>query len=261
MDKNFLHLVRLHKEGCRYAVLRGGSRSGKTYAALRFLTLHAIRGSFRVASVVSESVPHLRRGAMRDFMNVIKDFEKYVEVQQSVREWRFPSGAMIEFFSADDASRLRGAQRDWLFVNEVNLLTKEEFTELDIRTAQKVIVDFNPVAKFWLYELLEEMGYDIKKIELVTTYKDNKYLDKAQIEAIEKRAKYEEWYRVYGLGEWGSSEGVAWYAWEIGDVPNGFWEAVGVDFGEGRSPPCRGWSATRQKDRQHSSERIGLRGD
>ena len=235
-DKNLLHLVRMRNRRSRYAVLRGGTRSGKTYAALRFIAAHALLGSFRICSVVAESIPHLRRGAQRDFNEIIRPFARFFKHNVTNREYEFASGAKVEFFSADDASRLRGAQRDWLFVNEVNLIKESEFTELDIRTREFVIVDFNPIARFWLNDLFAKMGIELSEVEIVTTYRDNPYLAKEQIAAIERRAANEEWYKVYGLGEWGESQGQAWYTWEVGEVEWGEWDVVGVDFGEGRSP-------------------------
>ena len=60
----------------------------------------------------------------------------------------------IEFFSADDDGKLRGARRDILFVNECNRITWEAFTQLEIRTREKVILDFNPVSRFWVHNKL-----------------------------------------------------------------------------------------------------------
>ena len=237
LDKNLRHLIEMRRRRARYALLRGGTRSGKTYAALRFIALNALAGVFRRCSVVSESIPHLRRGALRDFEQIVSRIRGVdITYKQSTKEFIFPGGTAVEFFSADDSARLRGAQRDWLFVNEVNLLDEKSFNELDVRTRDFVIADFNPVSRFWLNTLLESMGINIADIEVVTTYRDNPYLDTSQKEAIERRMGMREWWQVYGTGEWGNSQGQAWYAWEAAPVDWGDWDYVGVDFGEGRSP-------------------------
>jgi phage terminase large subunit len=178
-------------------------------------------------------MPHLRRGALRDFKHLIARLR--VEERKSEKLFIFPSRAAIEFFSADQSAKLRGAQRDWLFVNEVNLLDEESFSELDVRTREFVIVDFNPTARFWLSEYLEA-----RKgvwLECVSTYRDNVYLSAEQRAAIELRKDQEAWWRVYGEGEWGEVAGQAWYSWSVGQgAPPGRFEVVGVDFSLGRAP-------------------------
>lgn len=236
-DKNIRFLLESLRAGRRYAVLRGGTRSGKTYAALRFLFVNGWVGTYKIASVVAASVPHLRRGALRDFKKIIGPLAHRVEYRASERLFIFPSGAILEFFSADDSAKLRGAQRDWLFINEVNLIDEESFQELDVRTRQFVIMDFNPVGRFWLNDLFAQMQIDLEAHTIVTTYKDNIYLTKEQVAAIESRRLIGEWWRVYGEGQWGESKGRAWYSWDVGEWPAGLGiEVVGVDFGEGAAP-------------------------
>ena len=231
--KNLRAIARALQEAKRYAVLRGGTRSGKTYAALQFLVAAALARRFDLASVVSVSVPHLRRGALRDFRAITARL--HIEERKSEKLFRFPGGSAIEFFSADQPAKLRGAQRDWLFVNEVNLIDEESFAELDVRTREFVIVDFNPTARFWLNEYLDRV--EGAWLEVVSTYRDNPHLPPEQRNAIELRKVYEEWWRVYGEGEWGSATGQAWYSWEVGEWPVGVEvEVVGVDFGEGAAP-------------------------
>lgn len=221
--------------GQRYAVLRGGTRSGKTFAALHFILQAGLLGKYKLCSVVSRSVPHLRRGALRDFRQVLAAYN--IPYREYINEKKFVfSGFEIEFFSADQPEKLRGAQRDWLFINEVNLIDQDSFSELDVRTRSFVILDFNPVGRFWLNELFAQMGLDLEKHTHVSTYRDNPFLSPEQVAAIESRKGIAEWWRVYGEGEWGAAQGQAWYSWELGAVEDGEWDVVGVDFGEGRSP-------------------------
>lgn len=242
-NKNLTFLLKkylLDKE--RYIVLRGGTRSGKTYSALQFIFLNALIGRFKLCSIVSINHPHLRRGAQRDFDNIITQAEgwKYITRNKSSNTYVFFNGSEVEFFAVDDPSKARGGQRDWLFVNEVNLISEELFSELDARTKELVILDFNPVSKFWLNDLFISMNIELSKIECVSTYLDNPFLDKTQKLAIESRKNKEEWFKVYGLGEWGETKGQAFYSWEIIDkLPkfhDNLFDVIGVDFGFGSSP-------------------------
>jgi len=145
---------------------------------------------------------------------------------------------MIEFFSIDQSAKVRGAQRDVLFINEANLIDFDSFSELDVRTRKVVFMDFNPVGRFWLNEFYETHPARESFIWERFTYRDNPHLSSEQIFAIESRRGDARWWRVYGEGEWGEAAGQAWYNFEVVDeLPSEAWlEAVGVDFGFTQSP-------------------------
>lgn len=235
-NKNMDFLFRQHRSNRRYSILRGGTRSGKTYAALQFIFLNALAGNFKLCSIVAPTVPHLKRGALRDWLHITGGFiNKYITYKQTDNIFKFKNGAMVEFFSSDSPERLRGAGRDWLFVNEANTHDEEAFDELDQRTLQKVIIDFNPVCRFWLNDKLEKLNISIKQNEVVTTYKDNPHLPKAFVRALERRKSLPDWWRVFGEGEYGEARGRVIYNFDI--IHNNITpEVIGIDFGEGRSP-------------------------
>ena len=151
--------------------------------------------------------------------------------------YQFKNGSIFEFFSADDSSKLRGARRDILYINECNNVNFESYNELSIRTKKEVYLDFNPANEFWVHtELKDETDSDF----LILTYKDNEALDERIVKEIEKNrdkaltsAYWANWWRVYGLGEIGMLEGVVFSNWKIIDtIPT---EAkligIGLDFG------------------------------
>jgi len=195
-------------------------------------------------SVVAESIPHLRRGALKDFLKIMKETGRYFDERfnKSLLRYEFANGSVIEFFSADDSSKLRGARRDVLYINECNNVTFESYNELAIRTKKEVYLDFNPANEFWVHtELKDEPDSDF----LILTYKDNEALDNSIVQQIEKNrlkaetsAYWSNWWRVYGLGEIGMLEGVIFSNWKIIDkLPT---EAkligIGLDFGYTNDP-------------------------
>jgi phage terminase large subunit len=195
-------------------------------------------------SVVAESIPHLRRGALKDFIKIMKWMSKWHEAQfnKSLLTYQFLNGSSFEFFSADDSSKLRGARRDVLYINECNNITFESYNELAIRTKKAVYLDFNPANEFWVHtELKDEPDSEF----IILTYKDNEALDKSIVEQIEKnRLKAEtssywsNWWRVYGLGEIGMLEGVIFSNWkQIDQLPSDArLVGIGLDFGYTNDP-------------------------
>ena len=204
----------------------------------------AIRYQNTEISIVAETIPHLRRGALKDFIKIMKWTNRYNDEQfnKSLLTYQFKNGSVIEFFSADDSSKLRGARRDILYINECNNVTFESYNELSIRTKKEVYLDFNPANEFWVHtELKDEPDADF----IILTYKDNEALDKSIIDQIEKNREkaststyWNNWWRVYGLGEVGMLEGVIFSNWKtIDTIPK---EAklvgLGLDFGYTNDP-------------------------
>ena len=228
----------------RIKIIQGGTSAGKTFGILPILIDKAIRNSGLEVSIVAESIPHLRRGALKDFLKIMKWTNRYIDSQfnKSLLRYEFRNGSVIEFFSADDASKLRGARRDVLYINECNNVTFESYNELAIRTKKEVFLDFNPANEFWVHkELKDEPDSDF----IILTYKDNEALDESIVSQIEKNREkaatssyWANWWRVYGLGEVGSLEGVIFDNWKtIDTIPA---EAkllgIGLDFGFTNDP-------------------------
>lgn len=228
----------------RIKIIQGGTSAGKTYGILPILITKAATYPRLEISVVAESIPHLRRGALKDFLKIMKETGRYFDERfnKSLLRYEFANGSVIEFFSADDSSKLRGARRDVLYINECNNVTFESYNELAIRTKKEVYLDFNPANEFWVHkELKDEPESDF----LILTYQDNEALDSSIVTQIEKNrekaatsAYWANWWRVYGLGEIGSLEGVIFSNWKtIDTIPN---EAklvgIGLDFGYTNDP-------------------------
>jgi phage terminase large subunit len=228
----------------RIKIIQGGTSAGKTFGILPILISKAAKRPLMEISVVAESIPHLRRGALKDFLSMMKSGFRYVDKRfnKSLLRYDFDNGSYIEFFSADDSSKLRGARSDILYINECNNIEFEAYNELAIRTKREIYLDFNPANEFWVHtELKNEPDTDF----VVLTYKDNEALDKGIVKEIEKNrlkgltsSYWANWWNVYGLGEMGSLQGVVFSNWkQIDTIPT---EArllgYGVDFGYTADP-------------------------
>lgn len=228
----------------RIKVIQGGSSAGKTIAILILLIDRCIKTPNLEVSVVSESIPHLRRGCVKDFLKIMKDTGRFIpqNYNKTLLRYEFTNGSYIEFFSADSEEKLRGGRRQVLYINECNSIQYESYLQLAIRTSGDIYLDYNPSSKFWAHtEVIGQPDTDF----IVLNYKDNEGLPieiVAMLESNRDKAKtssyWENWCRVYLDGEIGQIEGTIYTDFEVIDkIPE---EArllgYGLDFGFSQDP-------------------------
>lgn len=222
----------------RLRIIQGGTSASKTYSIVfSLIRLANLDKTPTLTSIVSESFPHLKRGAMRDFLMIMKDLNLFEDSRWNKTDsvYTFFGGSQIEFFSVDQADKVRGARRDRLFINEANNVTFDAFEQLEVRTKEFIFIDYNPTNEFWA--ITELVGRDdVEKI--ILTYKDNEALSEEIIASIEQRKNRPGWWKVYGLGELGEIEGRIYTGWKIiDDVPSeARLERYGLDFGYTNDP-------------------------
>ena len=222
----------------RIRAVQGGTSASKTISILLYL-IHRAQSDTKptLTSVVSESFPHLRRGAMKDFLDIMEThlyFEpKRWDKTNSV--YTFETGSKLEFFSADQPGKVRGPRRDRLFMNEANNMPYETFDQLEVRTKEFIILDWNPTNEFWYYDQVANRT-DVEHI--ILTYKDNEALGKTIVDSIEQRKERKGWWQVYGLGLLGEVEGKIYKDWQIVDEidHHARLERYGMDFGYSNDP-------------------------
>lgn len=219
--------------------IAGGTAASKTISCLLYLIDRAQSDTKpTLTSIVSESFPHLKRGAMRDFLNIMEEHRYFKDVRWNKTDfvYTFETGSKIEFFSADQPDKVRGPRRERLFINEANNVPYQTFDQLEVRTKELILLDWNPVSEFWFYTEVLNKRSDVDFITL--TYKDNEALDQSIIDSIETRKNRKGWWQVFGLGQLGEVEGKIYNGWDIiDDIPHeARLECDGLDFGYTNDP-------------------------
>lgn len=192
----------LNNSNKRITSLRGGTRSGKTYNVLLFLILvWAKVAENQICTVARNTMPALRASAMRDFFDILNRLSLYRPANHNKTNNEYQLGAnLFEFIGVDESERVRGRKRNVLFLNEANENDLESFRQLALRTTDKIIIDYNPSEAFsWIYDDVETRD-DCELV--VTTYKDNPFLEESLVSEIERlRDADDDYWKIYGLGE------------------------------------------------------------
>ena len=219
-------------QGYRYIVNKGSTRSSKTYSQLQLLYLIArLSVKPRVISIVSESVPHLKKGCIRDFKEILENENNWQPRNWHASDYIYRvNNSIIEFFSADSIGKVHGPSRDILYLNECINIEYEIFRQLAIRTTETIFLDCNPSFEFWLDEKILSQP---EALLIHSTYRDNDFLSQAQVREIESNKGDKDWWRVYGKGLTGNLKGTIVQNWKIvSEMPTDYkrrW--IGLDFG------------------------------
>lgn len=218
--------------------ITGGTGASKTISIIMLLIdLSQGDETPKLTSIVSESLPHLKKGCIRDFQNIMRDrgYWNLDNWNKSDSRYTFENGSEIEFFGADSLDAAHGPRRDRLFINEGNHIKWGVADQMMLRTRELIIVDWNPTSAFWWEEeVVPFRDHDFLRL----TYLDNEALEAEIVKDIEAHKHNKAWWRVYGLGMTGQNEDTVFHDWiAIDEIPH---EARlirrGLDFGYTNHP-------------------------
>ena len=227
--KVFEDLINTDKRIC---VFQGSSRASKTYNILIYWVYRLLQENNKTLSIVRKTLPALKGSVLRDLKEILINFDVYDPNKWHSSDGYYQLGSnMIEWFSVDDETKLRGRKRDYLFMNEATEISEEEYTQLILRTSDRVVIDLNPsLWNSWIYDLegKDDVFYTI------ITYTDNPFLSEIQIKEIEKlQFRDQNLWRVFGLGQKGVPTRVVFNHQQVCDeIPiDAKLLGYGIDFG------------------------------
>lgn len=229
----------------RIKVIQGGTWAGKTYGIIAVLIDFLIKNKGRDITVVAETIPALKNGALKDFKEIMMVTNRWIESSYNAteRKYRFSNGSVIRFDSYDSVGKAQAAgKRTDIFINEAPYISFEIANALMMRTSGNIWIDFNPTNKFWVHE--EFVGREDCDF-IILKYLDNEALPATILQELMLRVEkaktsdyWANWCRVYIDGEIGNLEGVVFNNWKIIDnLPNeASYNITGLDWGYSNDP-------------------------
>ena len=209
----------------------GGTRSGKTYAILQFLIVKGIENKETI-TIVRKTIPSLKRTVIKDFKDILQGLNIWQDENYNITDRIYNLyDSTIQFLSTDDADKLRGIKSTILFIDEASEIDEESYFQLSIRTSGNIILAYNPTIS--PYHWIRKMQ-DCERF--VTTYKDNIYLPKEMVKAIEElQHTNEKYWKIYGKGEFAPND-KAIFEFDICDTIDGDFVCFGYDSGYSNDP-------------------------
>ena len=133
------------KSDTRITFLQGGTRSSKTYSLCQLFIVKALNETGKVFTICRKTLPALKGTAYRDVLELLKQLDLYSEEYHNKSELSYTlNGNLLEFISVDQPQKIRGRKRDYLWLNEANEFTYEDYQQLILRTTDKIYLDYNP---------------------------------------------------------------------------------------------------------------------
>jgi PBSX family phage terminase large subunit len=242
INPNLKHLHKAEIAGFRGAILKGSSRSGKTFSSIHnIIRLCSKSETPLTINIVKETYNSFKTTLYDDFNRILPDFGLYSPFLDKKEVDSFKIlGSKINLLGADKPSKFHGASCDYLYLNEMLDVSNDVFDQAEMRCRGFWWGDFNPkLTQHWVMDKVMNRP-DVSS--LITTWKDNPYVSKAERNKIlsYEPTKYnidagtadDYMWKVYGLGIGAPPEGLIFKNVKyIDNWPINVAHVYGLDFG------------------------------
>lgn len=218
-------------EEASFFLCYGGAGSGKSFFIAQRTIERILRGG-RNYLVIRKVGATLRDSVFALLNKVINEWglNQLFKVNKTDFTITCANGYKIICKGLDDPEKIKSITVEKGLITDVWIEEATELTDIDLKQLtlrlrggqnlrKQVVMTFNPISQLhWLKKRFFDVIDDSVKI-LKTTYLDNEYLTGDDIARIEyyKDVDYE-YYRIYGLGEWGTIGNRIFTNWSVADL-------------------------------------------
>lgn len=216
----------------------GGAGSSKSFSMAQFMVRKFVEESDKVIGIGRKTFPALRMTAYLLIVNLLKEYGIYplcdANKTENYIDYR---NNRIQFFSLDDPDKIKSFNANYIWLEEANEFTFEDYTILNLRLNRnpsngrnQIFLTFNPV-DCWIFDKMERAP-GAEWIE--SNYLDNPFLSDDFVALLEGLKDQDmNYYNIYALGKRGILENIIYPKWElIEEMPfDAQYEKYGIDFG------------------------------
>ncbi len=218
----------------------GGAGSSKSHSIAQILIQKLVNEKGKTIGVCRKTFPALRMTAYKLIIDLLKEYGIYRESNHNKGNNTYSyNSSMFQFFSLDDPEKIKSADFSYIWMEEANEFTYEDYTIMKLRlrkptiTKNQMFLSLNPVdAHGWIpTRLISEPDVEV----IHSTYLDNPFLNDDYIKTITDLINQDaNFYKIYALGEWGLLQRRIYINYkiipELPDMQEAKW-AYGLDFG------------------------------
>jgi len=167
----------------KYIVLKGSSRSSKTFSLIDCLDLYARKEKNKRVTVWRDSKVDCVDTVFNDIEKRLSTTGRWQvgnKFNATKTYLKYDSKSTIEAHGADDAVSIHGLTQDIAWLNEPYKISKDIFDQIDQRTSELILIDWNPRLAHWI----EDLAKDAKALVITSTFKDNPFCPEAQRDKI-----------------------------------------------------------------------------
>jgi len=193
----------------KYIINTGSSRSSKTHSILQIEWVMCLKLPNTRVSIWRETKADCKMTILADLKKAVPTFPNYETVIFNKTEsiYTFPNGSTIEFMGGDEENRVHGFQGNIAHLNEPYKFGLDAFNQIDMRTSDFLVIDWNPKNNHWIDEIARREN----AIVIHSTFKDNPFIPEEQKKKIlsynpdnpfniEQGTANNYLWQVYGLG-------------------------------------------------------------
>ena len=224
----------------------GSAGSSKSYSITQKLIIRACSQQIKIL-VCRRYGTTIRNTVFATFKEILNKWKltPYVKINESDFRIRFCNGSEIIFLGLDDEAKLLSLNNiGTVFVEEAYEVPQNMVEQLNLRMRgnvqnQQIILAWNPISRSsWLFKFSVEQP-PANSIFIHSTYKDNPFLSKEYIEALEELyVRNPQKARIFCDGQWGvDAEGLVFQNWKVEEFDplelsaTGLEHRCGCDFG------------------------------
>ena len=219
----------------------GGAGSSKSYSVAQLIIEKLINERNKTIGVARKTFPALRMTAYKLIIDLLKDYGVYQTELHNKTEHTYTHGtSILQFFSLDDVEKIKSANFNYVWLEEANEFTFDDYLILMMRLRAPTVIT-EPNRMYLSLNPVDENGWIAQKLAkdtsvefLHSTYHDNPFLSQEYKKIIENLINEDpNFYRIYALGEWGRLENIIYTNWDtVDNMPYDFKiERYGLDFG------------------------------
>ena len=206
----------------RWEFWYGGAGSAKSYSIAQKIIIRCCSERIKIL-VCRRYGTTLRNTCFSLFKEILEKWQltKLVRAKESDFSITFPNGSQIIMVGLDEETKLLSLNDiGTIWVEEAFEVPKDIVEQLNLRMRsknvnQQIIMSWNPISiNSWLYDFVEKNPPENSK-KIHSTFKDNPFLSKEYIEALEEmKVRNPAKARIYYYGEYGvNPEGLVITNW------------------------------------------------